>query len=223
MSNQLTPRESAVRQAGIIGLLAIAITHVWDLPHKIYDGAAIGVMFIGASAAALLLALLLLDGRREVVRLAWAGSGLLAATMIVGYVYSRLLPFPTQQHHIGDWADLVGIGSLVAEACVVGLAAHQWERHGARAVEPRRIRSVRRGGAVALVCAGSLAAAIPGVAMAAESVAPAKADEPAPWSGKRLRPDLLGPASLLIFLSSAGWAVASGRSLRRRTTPVATS
>ena len=114
-------REGAgARVAAIACLAGIALTHALDLGHKWDEAPYVGVLFVLAIAASVLLALLLAAPRPP--RLAWDLAGGLALSLMAGYFVSRTIGLPRLDSHVGHWRDAAGSASLVFEAVLVGLA-----------------------------------------------------------------------------------------------------
>jgi hypothetical protein len=114
-------REGVGARLGAVACLAgIALTHALDLGHKWDEAPYVGVLFVMAIAASVLLALLLAAPRPP--RLVWDLAGGLALSLMAGYFVSRTIGLPRLDSHVGHWRDAAGSASLVFEAMLVGLA-----------------------------------------------------------------------------------------------------
>jgi hypothetical protein len=140
-----------LRLAGLVGCLAVAAIHIIDqggVPgSKSPDYIQISyyLLEIAAVVAAALLA--------SFVRWGWMISLVVAAGPILGYVLSRGPGLPDYTDDIGNWAEPLGILSLVIEGTLLILAATSLRRQtgnrsAASAHRPaKNIRSTdRRGG-----------------------------------------------------------------------------
>jgi hypothetical protein len=121
----LRPQETLTRartaRLAAIGCLAgVALTHGLDLGHKWEEAPYVGVLFVLAIVASVLLALLLAAPRPP--QLVWAAAGGLAGSLMLGYFVSRTAGLPQLDSHVGHWRDAAGSASLLFEALLVGLA-----------------------------------------------------------------------------------------------------
>jgi hypothetical protein len=110
---------TARRTVAALGLLAIAMIHLIDLPGKFEEGTYLAVGFIGLIIASVLLAerLIRRGGRRV-----WTFAALLSAAIIAGYVISRTVGLPGGEDDIGNWLEPLGVASLFVEGLVVLLS-----------------------------------------------------------------------------------------------------
>jgi len=110
----------------ITGLVGIAWIHLLDLAGKLEETPYLGVAYIGlivgCAAAVVLLA------RRD--RRGFLLAGGLAAATFLGYCLSRTTGLPAATDDIGNWAETLGIWSLIAEGAVVALSAAAIARLG---------------------------------------------------------------------------------------------
>jgi len=112
--------ESAIRRgAGVVGLVAVALIHLLDLPGKLSETPYLGVMYIGLMISALIVAEALIRSDRIVV---WAAAGLLAASAMGGYSLTRTVGLPGAMGDIGNWLEPLGLASLFVEGVVILLA-----------------------------------------------------------------------------------------------------
>ena len=106
------------------GLLGIAWIHFLDLSDKLEETPYLGVAYIGLIVGCLASVVLL--ARRD-PRGFLLGGGLAAATF-AAYVLSRTIGLPAATDDIGNWAEALGVWSLVTEAAVVVLTATAMRR-----------------------------------------------------------------------------------------------
>ncbi|HEX4101038.1 MAG: hypothetical protein WA731_00280 [Pseudonocardiaceae bacterium] len=111
-----------VRVVGLVGCLAVAAIHVIDqggLPGSKGPGY-VQILYYLLEIACLVAAALLLD---RFARLGWFLSLGVAAGPILGYVLSRGPGLPDYTDDIGNWAEPLGVISLVVEGILLILAA----------------------------------------------------------------------------------------------------
>ena len=106
----------ARRGAVAVGLVAVAVVHLADLPGKMEEVPYIGWMYVGLMAAALVLAEIVLVKPSRLAFLAAAG---LSASTILGFVLTRTTGLPNATDDIGNWTEPLGLVSLMVEAVVV--------------------------------------------------------------------------------------------------------
>jgi hypothetical protein len=105
-----------LRGVATVGLQAIALIHLLDLPSKLEETPYQGWLFIALIGASLVLAWMLTI--RDDIRV-WLAAGGLAAAVMVGYVISRSVGLPAAPDDIGNWIEPLGLASLFAEGTVV--------------------------------------------------------------------------------------------------------
>jgi hypothetical protein len=102
-----------------LGVVAIAWIHLVDLGDKMEETPYLGVAYIGliigCAASAVLLA------RRD--RRGFLLAGGLAAATFIGYCLSRTTGLPAATDDIGNWAETLGVLSLIAEGAVVAVSS----------------------------------------------------------------------------------------------------
>jgi hypothetical protein len=111
-----------VRVVGLVGCLAVAAIHVIDqggLPGS-KGPDYVQILYYLLEVACLVAAALLLD---RFARLGWFLSLGVAAGPILGYVLSRGPGLPDYTDDIGNWAEPLGVISLVVEGILLILAA----------------------------------------------------------------------------------------------------
>jgi len=102
-----------------LGVVAVAWIHLLDLGDKMEETPYLGVAYIGLIAGCVAAAVLL--ARRDHRGFLLAGG--LAAATFLGYCLSRTTGLPAATDDIGNWAEALGVWSLLTEAAVVFLAA----------------------------------------------------------------------------------------------------
>lgn len=111
-----------LRTVGIVAVLGIAITHLFELPDKLDEPAVRyqGVLFIALIVGCVLLAAL---ARRLDARLWWTGVLAVSAPTLILFIISRAGGLPGGEDDIGAWAEPTGIASMVFEAIAIIAAA----------------------------------------------------------------------------------------------------
>ncbi|MGH3550909.1 MAG: hypothetical protein ACRDQU_22865 [Pseudonocardiaceae bacterium] len=110
------------RMVGVVGCLAVAAIHVLDqggMPGT-KGPDYVQFMYYALEAVGVLAAVLLLTNK---TRVGWLLSLGVAAGPIVGYVLSRGPGMPNYTDDIGNWAEPLGVVSLVVEGILLILAA----------------------------------------------------------------------------------------------------
>jgi hypothetical protein len=107
------------RALAAAGLGAIAVIHLIDTPGKFEETPYLGVLFVALIAACLAVAELLV---RRNSMLAWASGAVLAGATAAAYAVSRTAGLPgAPSDDIGNWAEPLGLASLLVEGIVVWL------------------------------------------------------------------------------------------------------
>jgi len=127
----------AVRTAGALALLALAVIHVVDLPGTLGPDRLVGIGYLGIIAAAVLTGGVLLVRSH---RLAWAAAAAVAVSAMGGYLLTRALPggFLGDHADAGNWRCPLGIAALSVESVIIllvllaALGAWQARVHAAR-------------------------------------------------------------------------------------------
>ena len=108
---------SGPRTAVAVGLTAIAVVHLVDLPGK--SPSYLALLYVGLVAACAALAGLALLSTSQAVPLA---AGVLAGAVMVAYVLTRTTGLPGAVDDIGNWAEPLGVAALASEAATLGFA-----------------------------------------------------------------------------------------------------
>ncbi len=117
---QSIDRLSMRRGATVIGLLAIALIHLLDLPGKWSETRYLGVGYVLVIGASLFLAEII--STRDDKRAMYA-SAALSAMVLIGFVVNRTVGMPNATEDIGNWGEPLGLASLFVEAITVWVTA----------------------------------------------------------------------------------------------------
>ena len=104
------------RDATVVGLLAIALIHVLDLPGKWAETRYLGIGYVLVIAASLVLAEI--TSTRNDKRTMYA-SAALAIAVLAGFIINRTVGMPNATEDIGNWGEPLGLASLFVEAITV--------------------------------------------------------------------------------------------------------
>jgi hypothetical protein len=104
------------RGATVVGLLAIALIHVLDLPGKWAETRYLGIGYVLVIAASLVLAEI--TSTRNDKRAMYA-SAALAIAVLAGFIINRTVGMPNATEDIGNWGEPLGLASLFVEAITV--------------------------------------------------------------------------------------------------------
>jgi hypothetical protein len=109
-------------------LLVAAAAHVPVIPEHLREAPYMGVLFIGFTVVAALLAVVV--AVRGTASAAFLLAGGLCAVAIATYCLTRLVAFPQLGDDVGNWTESAGVISIASEAVVVVLsvAAASWLR-----------------------------------------------------------------------------------------------
>lgn len=108
--------DAVSRAVAIAGLTGIAVIHVLQLPDAFSETFYLGLLFVGAVVAAVLVAAALT--RTSDHRL-WSAACALGALVLLGYLLSRTTGLPGATDDVGEWDEPLGLASMVAESLVV--------------------------------------------------------------------------------------------------------
>jgi hypothetical protein len=128
-------RDGVARAIAGVALAGIAVIHLLDLPGKFSEVPYMGWMYIGLIAASLATAFALV--RTSDARI-WKLAVLLPAAAIVGFVLTRTVGLPQATDDIGNWAEPLGMASLLVEGSLVALGAAVLADRQRAAVKPVR-------------------------------------------------------------------------------------
>ncbi|MGZ4201442.1 MAG: hypothetical protein ACXVRH_05225 [Thermoleophilaceae bacterium] len=102
-----------LRRAAVVGVLGIAVTHLFEVGDKFKEVPYQGVLFVALIAACLVLALL---SRAIAPRVWWTSVLAVGVLPFVAFIVSRTVGLPGGEDDIGAWGEWSGIASLVFEA-----------------------------------------------------------------------------------------------------------
>jgi hypothetical protein len=108
--------EVVARTVSALGLVAIALIHILELPDTLGDQGYVGGLFIAAIVSSLLLAAILT--RTDDTR-SWIAAGGFAALVLIAFLFSRTTGLPGFTDYKGVWDDPSGLESMVVEGLVV--------------------------------------------------------------------------------------------------------
>jgi hypothetical protein len=121
-ANHTHNHDPAARAVGIVGLLGVGLIHLLDSIGKWGETRYVFWMYMALIVGAIAVAGALLH---RAGRFAWAATGGLAASAMVGYILSRTTGLPNATGDVGNWVEPLGLASLFVEGCLVALSAHQ--------------------------------------------------------------------------------------------------
>jgi amino acid permease len=113
---EIPETHSLRRGATVVGLLAIALIHLLDLPGKWAETRYMAYGYIAVIAVSLVLAELI-STRRD--SRAMYATAVLSVLVLVGFIINRTVGMPGATEDIGNWGEPLGIASLFAEAITV--------------------------------------------------------------------------------------------------------
>lgn len=99
-----------------LGLIAIAIIHILDLPSKWSEVRYLGVGYVGVIIVSFVLAERIIM-KRNVID--YYLSAALSAGVLAGFIITRTVGLPIAMDDIGNWLEPVGLVSIVVEALVI--------------------------------------------------------------------------------------------------------
>lgn len=134
MTEDIVPTK--LRWPAVAALFVAAGAHVPVIPEHLREAPYMGVLFVGFTAVAVALALLL--AVRGAAPMPFAMAGLLCAAAIVAYCLTRLVAFPQLADDVGNWGEPAGVVSIASESVVVALCAAAASRAAAVAGRTRR-------------------------------------------------------------------------------------
>jgi hypothetical protein len=113
------PGDAAMRSAGMVALVGVALIHFLDVFDKFKETPYLGVLYLGSIAGSLVAAALLTrpDSRRG-----WILGGAVAGLTFLGYVLSRTTGLPLSHEDVGNWLEPLGLASLFVEGLIVLLS-----------------------------------------------------------------------------------------------------
>jgi hypothetical protein len=114
--------DQLLRTTGIALLLGVGVVHFVQIVDTLNTAPWLGAGF-AALIAASLAAVVLLTGRHS--RQGWGLAGIVAATAILGYVFTRTVSTPFDNADVGNWSENLGLAALFVETLLLLLSAHR--------------------------------------------------------------------------------------------------
>jgi hypothetical protein len=115
----MVTKVDVLRRAAVVGVLGIAVTHLFEVGGKLKEVPYQGVLFVALIAACAGLALL---SRVIAPRTWWTGVLAVSALPFVAFILSRTAGLPGGKDDIGAWGEWSGLASLVFEGVTAILA-----------------------------------------------------------------------------------------------------
>lgn len=106
----------ARKHAVIYGLAGIASIHLMDLPGKFAETPYLAVAYLGMIGASLLLIERLI---KRATRADFMAAGVLAASVLLGFIVNRTVGMPGAMGDIGNWFEPLGFLSMFVEAFTI--------------------------------------------------------------------------------------------------------
>ncbi|MDQ1748101.1 MAG: hypothetical protein QOD07_2364 [Frankiaceae bacterium] len=125
---------STLRWPTAVALLVAAAAHVPVVPEHLREAPYMGALFVGFTAVAAALAVVL--AVRGSASVPFVLSGLLCAAAVGMYCLTRVVAFPQLGDDVGNWGETAGVVSLASEAAVVALSAAYLRGRGRRGTNP---------------------------------------------------------------------------------------
>lgn len=100
--------------------MTLALIHLIDGPASLSDRFYVGALELALAAVCVPLAVTLLT---RPVPLLWHATGALCTAALLVFVLSRTVGLPGSAADIGNWGQLLGVLSVLAELAVIALAA----------------------------------------------------------------------------------------------------
>jgi hypothetical protein len=118
------------RAVGVVGLVALAMIHLIDLPDTLSPLPLTGSGYLAIIASSVLIGAVMIARSHWLV---WAAAGAVAASAMGGYILTRTLSggFLDDHGDVGNWDCALGIAALTVEAALILLAVWQvWAHAG---------------------------------------------------------------------------------------------
>jgi hypothetical protein len=112
--------EGLARFLAIVSLTVIALIHAVQAPDAFGDAGYLGALFVGVVTAGALLAVALT--RTSDYRI-WMAAGVFAASILVGYLLSRIVGLPGFTEDLREWSEPRGLAAMVFEGLLGALSA----------------------------------------------------------------------------------------------------
>lgn len=112
----LAARHSRWRLAVVPAMLAAAAFHLPVISAHLAEAPYMGILFLVLSGACVVLAAVLINFDSPAV---YALAALTCGSAVAGYAVTRLVAFPMLADDVGNWAEPLGVASVLAESVVV--------------------------------------------------------------------------------------------------------
>lgn len=124
------------RASGIVGLVAVAAIHFVQVVPTTEQSPWLGAGFVVLTVACVMLAARLIAGQSRVT---WSLVGMVNASAIVGYIFTRTLSTFLDNQDVGNWSENLGMGALLIEGLLLMLSL--WQLFASARTRPRGIRA----------------------------------------------------------------------------------
>jgi hypothetical protein len=113
-------RDGVARTVAVLGLAALALIHLLDLPGTITDTPYVGWLYIGLIITAIVLAGVLLRTSDTWI---WATVAGLVVSVMFAFILSRTTGLPQSSDDIGNWGQPLGIEMLFVGTSLLALSS----------------------------------------------------------------------------------------------------
>lgn len=114
-------RDTATRAVAAVGLAGIGLIHLLDSIGKYGEVRYMFWMYIALIISSLGVAFAVIHVKSRMV---FAAAGLLAASVLAGFIIDRTVGMPNATGDIGNWSEPLGLASLFVEGLVVAVSAY---------------------------------------------------------------------------------------------------
>jgi hypothetical protein len=112
-----------LRATGIVLLMSLAVIHIVQLVPTFQQTPLLGVGYLFAIAAAVVVGARLVKGHQSALQL-WLPVAALGMAVFLGYAFTRMLSTPLDNQDVGNWACTLGMAALFVEVLMVAVAAY---------------------------------------------------------------------------------------------------
>lgn len=128
------PLSPLLRWGTVVALTVAAVAHIPVTPEHLREAPYMGWLFVAFTAVALVAAVVV--AVRGSASTPFLIAGVLCALAIGAYAMTRLFAFPQLADDVGNWAEPLGVVSVVSETAVVLLSIAAGLRLRARCPSP---------------------------------------------------------------------------------------